>query len=131
MYTNIDVNIQTTNFSSKFIKQGECKLVYCLYRPSTEYKVRLHAKLSLWKNILQTLPMVYQMGILIFSCYLLDRTAYGRTSRVWDSLLAMKSGYAGGPGFAPRPGQYSRESFSSNQETGKVFSPEVPFYSKF
>ena len=23
------------------------------------------------------------------------------------------------------------ESFSSNQETGKVFSPEMPFYSKF
>ena len=25
----------------------------------------------------------------------------------------------------------SKESFSSNQETGKVFSPEMPFYSKF
>ena len=24
----------------------------------------------------------------------------------------------------------SKESFSSNQETGKVFSPEMPFYSK-
>ena len=24
-----------------------------------------------------------------------------------------------------------KESFSSNQETGKVFSPEMPFYSKF
>ena len=31
-----------------------------------------------------------------------------------------------------RPGQgNSKESFSSNQETGKVFSPEMPFYSKF
>ena len=30
---------------------------------------------------------------------------YGRTSRVWDSLLVMKSGCAGGRGFAPRPGQ--------------------------
>ena len=30
------------------------------------------------------------------------------------------------------PGQgNSKESFSSNQETGKVFSPEMPFYSKF
>ena len=56
---------------------------------------------------------------------------YGRTSRVWDSLLVMKSGCAGGRGFAPRSGQYSKESFSSNQETGKVFSPEMPFYSKF
>ena len=33
-----------------------------------------------------------------------------------------------------RPGRgYSKESFSSYQETGKVFSPEkkMPFYSKF
>ena len=29
---------------------------------------------------------------------------YGRTSRVWDSLLVRKSGCAGGRGFAPRPG---------------------------
>ena len=31
-----------------------------------------------------------------------------------------------------RPGRDNgKESFSSNQETGKVFSPEMPFYSKF
>ena len=31
-----------------------------------------------------------------------------------------------------RPGRgNSKESFSSNQEAGKVFSPEMPFYSKF
>ena len=31
-----------------------------------------------------------------------------------------------------RPGRSnSKESFSSNQETGKVFTPEMPFYSKF
>ena len=31
-----------------------------------------------------------------------------------------------------RPGRgNSKESDSSNQETGKVFSPEMPFYSKF
>ena len=31
-----------------------------------------------------------------------------------------------------RPGRgNSKESFSSNQETGTVFSPEMPFYSKF
>ena len=31
-----------------------------------------------------------------------------------------------------RPGRGNcRESLSSNQETGKVFSPEMPFYSKF
>ena len=30
-----------------------------------------------------------------------------------------------------RPGRgNSKESFSSNQETGTVFSPEMPFYSK-
>ena len=43
----------------------------------------------------------------------------------------MKSGCAGGRGFAPRPGKYSKESFSSYQETGKDLSPEMPFYSKF
>ena len=31
-----------------------------------------------------------------------------------------------------RPGRgNSKESFSCNQQTGKVFSPEMPFYSKF
>ena len=30
----------------------------------------------------------------------------GRTSRLWDSLLPMKSGCAGGRGFTPLPGQY-------------------------
>ena len=30
---------------------------------------------------------------------------YGRTSRMWDSLLVMKSVCVGGRGFAPRPGQ--------------------------
>ena len=31
-----------------------------------------------------------------------------------------------------RPGRGNcKKSFSSNQETGKVFSPEMPFYSKF
>ena len=43
-------------------------------------------------------------------------------------LLACYDLCAGGRGFAPRPGQYSKESFSSNQETGKVFSPEMPLY---
>ena len=43
----------------------------------------------------------------------------------------MKSGCAGHRGFAPRPGKYSKDSFSSNQETGMVFSPEMPLYSKF
>ena len=55
---------------------------------------------------------------------------YGRTSRVWDSLFVRKYGGAGGCGFAPRPGK-RKESFSFYQETGKVFSPEIPFYSKF
>ena len=40
----------------------------------------------------------------------------------------MKFGCAGGRGFAPR--QYCKESFSFYRETGKVFSPEMPFYSK-
>ena len=34
-----------------------------------------------------------------------DPHPYGRTSRVWDSLFAMKSGCAGGRGLAPQPGQ--------------------------
>ena len=53
----------------------------------------------------------------------------GRMSRVWDSLLVMKSGVREVVGSRPGWGN-SKESFSSNQETGKVFSPEMPFYSK-
>ena len=37
---------------------------------------------------------------------------------------------AGGREFNPRPGQYSRMSFSSDQVTGKVFSSEHAFPSK-
>ncbi len=38
---------------------------------------------------------------------------------------------AGGREFNPRPGQYSRMSFSSDQVTGKVFSSEYAFPSTF
>jgi len=38
---------------------------------------------------------------------------------------------ARGRGFTPRPWDYSRRSFSSNQATGKVFSTEHAIYSKF
>ena len=52
---------------------------------------------------------------------------YGRTSRV---LPVRKSGC--GRSRVSRPGRgNSKESFSSYQETGNVFSPEMPFYSKF
>ena len=37
----------------------------------------------------------------------------------------------GGREFNPRPGQYSRMSFSSDQVTGKVFSSEHAFPSQF
>ena len=54
---------------------------------------------------------------------------YGRTSRVWDSLLVMKSVLREVVG--SHPGQCnSMNSFSSCQETGRVFSSEVPLYSK-
>ena len=67
------------------------------------------------------------------SVYILNQSPppYGRTSRVWDSLLVMKSGCAGGRGVAPRPGQYSKESFVIQPEkTGKIVSPKIPFYYK-
>ena len=54
---------------------------------------------------------------------------YGRTSRVWDPLLAMKSVCAEVVGSRPGQGN-TKESFTSYQETGKVFSPEIS-YSKF
>ena len=38
---------------------------------------------------------------------------------------------AGGREFNPRPGQYSSMSFLSDQVTGKVFSSEHAFPSKF
>ena len=55
---------------------------------------------------------------------------HGQTSRAWDFLLVMKSGCAGGRGFAPRPGENSKEGFSYYQESGKVFCNEILFYSK-
>ena len=46
-------------------------------------------------------------------------------------LDRLKLRCAGGREFNPRPGQYSRMSFSSDQVTGKVFSSEHAFPSKF
>ena len=52
--------------------------------------------------------------------------------RAWDTLTMFEAiQCAGGREFNPRPGQYSRMSFSSDQVTGKVFSPEHAFPSKF
>ena len=45
---------------------------------------------------------------------------YSRTSRVWDSLLGVREVVGSRPGRGN-----SKESFSSNQETGKVFSPDA------
>ena len=51
--------------------------------------------------------------------------------RAWDNLTmfeAMVCRCAGGRGFDPRPGQYSRMSFSSDQVTGTVFpNLNMPF----
>ena len=51
----------------------------------------------------------------------------------WSVLSAhcLKLRCAGGREFNPRPGQYSRMSFSSDQVTGNVFSAEHAFPSKF
>ena len=54
-------------------------------------------------------------------------SGYGRGTP-WPCL---KLRCAGGREFNPRPGQYSRMSFSSDQVTGKVFSSEHAFPSKF
>ena len=47
-----------------------------------------------------------------------------------DYLTMLKLRCAGGREFNPRPGQYGRMSFSSDQVTGKVFSSEHAFPSK-
>ena len=49
--------------------------------------------------------------------------------RALDTLTKLLC--AGGREFNPRPGQYSRMSFSSDQVTGTVFSSEHDFTSKF
>ena len=41
----------------------------------------------------------------MFETTMIPTPPYGRTSRAWDFLLVMKSGCAGGRGFAPWPGQ--------------------------
>ena len=54
---------------------------------------------------------------------------YGRTTRVWDSLLVSLGVWEVG-GSRPSRGN-SKGSFSFCKETAKVFSSEMPFYSKF
>ena len=44
-----------------------------------------------------------------------------RTINVWDTLVMLTPRCAEGREFDPRPGQYSRMSFSSDQATGTVF----------
>ena len=58
--------------------------------------------------------------------------SYGRTSQVGcgTPCLLWSLGVREVEGSRPGRGN-SKESVSSNQETGKVFSPEMPLYSKF
>ena len=58
-------------------------------------------------------------------------TSVAEWLRAWDTLTMFEAMVAGGREFNPRPGQYSRMSFSSDQLTGKVFSSEHAFPSKF
>ena len=53
----------------------------------------------------------------------------GRTSRVWDSMLVRKSGCVR-RSWVRAPARPKVRRFSSYQETGKIFSPEMSFYSK-
>ena len=45
----------------------------------------------------------------------------GRVVRAWDTLIMLTPRRAEGREFDPRPVQYSRMSFSSDQVTGTVF----------
>ena len=62
---------------------------------------------------LASTPSIYIVSLLGIS---IEQAPYGRTSRVWESLLVRKSGCAGGRGFAPGRGD-SKVRFSSNQDT--------------
>ena len=60
-----------------------------------------------------------------YECYIMaERVGRGTPCLLWS--LGVREVV----GSRPDRGN-SKESFSSNQETGKVFSPEMPFYSKF
>ena len=52
------------------------------------------------------------------------------TASLWPNELG-SMGVREVVGSRPVRGNNSKESFSSNQEAGKVFFPEMPFYSKF
>ena len=52
---------------------------------------------------------------------LLNMLSSGRVVRAWDTLIMLTLRRAEGREFDPRPGQYSRMSFSSDQVTGTVF----------
>ena len=45
----------------------------------------------------------------------------GRVVRAWETLIMLTLRHAEGRDFVPRPGQYGRMSFSSDQITGTVF----------
>ena len=66
-------------------------------------------KTKAWQ--MNRLPMAEQVGC-------------GTSCLLWS--LGVREVVSSRPGWGS-----SKESFSSNQETGKVFSPEMPFYSKF
>ena len=72
-----------------------CILPYCHCNKRSAYK---HKGMN-WYNI----NSIAAADICLY--YLHVPPPYGRTSRVWDFLLVMKSGCSGGRGFAPRPGQ--------------------------
>ena len=58
------------------------------------------------------------LGVCDTTCSL---KASGRVVTAWDTLIMLTLRRAEGREFDPRPGQYSRMSFSSNQVTGMVF----------
>ena len=78
--------------------------------------------------------LVEQVGLIHYShpsVVLTLTAAVAEWVRAWDTLPMFEATCAEGRKFDPRPGQYSRMSFSSDQVTGTVSSSEHAFPSKF
>ena len=89
-----------------------CKLLYIRNQKVGVMRFRIQIQLRLGCHSLFIIKLLYDARHLSIEQYI---------------QVCLKLRCAGGREFNPRPGQYSRIGFSSDQVTGKVFSSEHAF----
>ena len=101
--------------------------IYCCHKIVPKYLIN---------SIFNSHHMIYNKYCIamLFIYMQLYRPPYGRTSRVWDSLLVRKSGCAGGRGFAPPAGATVRRVFHPTRKLVRfslLKCPSIPNSKKF